>query len=271
MKLSWWVYPVVALAIAAVALAYGFLGVYRPKMAEAKQWKEYGDALQIEVNKTPAAEKRRDAAVAEVKRIGAEWQDVVLRKTPPGSLAEGGISLMVNRWQLTVDSQRFRESVQRAVNRQVKAGGVRVVSGPAVPQPSSSGSTILSEYYNYPAIKFPVCIFELGTVTVQGTWSQIRDNVRSWQNMPNYLATTDGLTVTGTSPNLTATYSVVVVAYIRNGISGLVPEFASSGGPGGAPGLGVPGGGPTPGTGTPGAPGGAGAQGGRPSLSAQGG
>ena len=92
--------------------------------------------------------------------------------------------------------------------------------------------------------------------------------------MRNYLATTDGLTISGTSPNLTATYNLVVVGYIRGSeVAPVVPEGnigvpvqsgaqpAAGAGAGGA----VPGGGAAPAGGA--APGGAGAPRQRPGIS----
>lgn len=247
-KLSPWTFLAIGFAISVVAICMGLFGAfgrpgYTQNMETAQNFKVQGDALQTEIDKGRRANERREAAIEKVKQIGQEWQAIVVRKTPPASVERGGINVNVNRWQLTVDSARYRESLQSAVNRQVKRGGVTVVSGPRVPEPTQSASAILSEYYNYPGIKFPVSIFNLGQVTVRGTWDQIRANVQGWAEMPNFLATTDGLQVQGTSPNLTATYNLVLVAYVRtSGVSGVVPEGAAAGAAGAAPGVGAFGG-----------------------------
>ncbi|MBX3097026.1 MAG: hypothetical protein KF812_09205 [Fimbriimonadaceae bacterium] len=262
MKLSPWVWVVLGLSICLGALSFAYFQHYQPNMTEAEALVAQGDALQTEVDKMPRVVERRDAAIEAVKQIGAEWQAVVAEKTPPATLAEGGIDLAVNRWDLTVDARKFRNHVQLDINRQMKAGGVLVIGGVTVPEPTDNAATIMTDYFNYPVIKFPVCIFNLGTVTVRGTWSQIRANVQGWSTMPDYLAMTDGLALTGTSPNLTGTYNLVVVAYIRGNVvpkeipegqvqlasgapgaaPGAIPNITQGGGPGAAPATRGPGG-----------------------------
>jgi len=147
---------------------------------------------------------------------------------------------------------------------------VTVVNGPYVPGPDENGSAtgILASFYNYPALGYPAVIFDLGTVTVQGSYKQIMDHVRSFSAMPHYLAVTDGLRIDGTSPNLTATYNLTVVGLLPPGtIYGTAPEAASNqsqGGFGGPAGPRGPGG-PPPGipTGKMGGPGGPTAGGGK--------
>lgn len=241
MKISPLTYYVIGLSIAIAVCAFGFFWFWTPNMAEAKNFTEYGDALQIEANKKPFAIKRRDEAIAMVKERGAAWQDVVMRKTPPQSVRAGGIDLAVNRWQLTVDARLFRNNIQRAVNAQLRKGGVTVINGPEVPAFSTNATDIVETGFNYPAIEFPVVIYDFGTVTVQGTFKQICDHVEAWSRMPNYLAVADGLRFTGTSPVLTATYNLSMVAFIRGQkIAPSVPEGAGGssatvGGAGGAP------------------------------------
>ena len=125
--------------------------------------------------------------------------------------------MAVNPQQLVVDSRVFRDNVQLAMNEQVKAGGVKVIKGPDVPvlPDTDTAETLLASFYNYPAVPYPVLIFDFGTVTVQGTYKQIIDNVRAFKSMKRYLAVTDGLAITGTSPNMTGTYNLSVVGFIR--------------------------------------------------------
>lgn len=242
MKISAWVWLVCGFALAIGIMSFAYFKQYKPAMEEAYGLRDNGDALQTQVNLTQKAIERRQKAIDDVTAMGVEWNDVVVRKTPLANVSEGGINVAINRWQLTVDAAKYRESVQRHVNYQTKIGGVKVLQGPVVPQPTDSATAILSDYFNYPAIKFPVSIWSLGQVTVEGTWPQIRENFRAWSTMPNYLVVADGLNVSGTSPHLTATYNVVLVAYVRGGqMSPLVPEGQSAaGGGGGGGGAGVP-------------------------------
>jgi hypothetical protein len=128
------------------------------------------------------------------------------------------------------------------LNAQLKKGGVKVISGPEIPFPDESSTTLLASYFNFPPSKYPVVIWELGTVTVQGSYKQITANMRAWANFKGYLAVADGLALTGTSPNLTGTYNLVVVGFLRGnkffgdvndggGAAGAAAGAAKAGGP----------------------------------------
>jgi hypothetical protein len=84
------------------------------------------------------------------------------------------VNLAVDRYNLTVDARRFRNNVQNAVNRQIKSGGITVIQGPSVPFPTEDPATILSTYFNYPDREQPVCIFDLGQVTVRARSSKFQ-------------------------------------------------------------------------------------------------
>ena len=230
MKLSPLAIYVVGICIVFAAVMVS-LSIFLPNIEEAKNFNTRANEYIEQAEKQPLANKKVEQAIADVTKMGEDWQKVVAVKTPPSSLPNG-INLAVNRWQLTNDSVQFRNSMQRAVNSQLKRGGVRVIAGPAIPSPPGNASQII-EYYNYPSIKFPVLIFDLGQVTVQGSYSQIMQNVQSWSNMPNYLAVADGLQLSGTTPTMTGRYNVTMVAYIRGDkIAGPVPETGSAGGTG---------------------------------------
>ncbi|HRF61225.1 MAG TPA: hypothetical protein PLH94_15080 [Fimbriimonadaceae bacterium] len=250
MKLSSLTIFLIGLSISLIILAaglFGFFGAegtgFLPNRAEIAMQKEYIQQLKDEANKMPQALRRVEKAKALVEEVGANWQQVVATNTPP----PGMIDLDVPAWQLTKDARGFRNNVQRAVNAQVKVGGVTVISGPFVPFTSESATSIVANDFNYPALGFPVAIWDFGTVTVRGTFEQISANVSGWKDMPNFLAVADGLQITGTSPMLTATYNLSMVAFIRgNQIFPPVPEGAGGGGtaPGGG---GMPGPGRAPG------------------------
>ena len=229
MKLSPWAWLVMGAAISLIVLSYAYFHVYRYNMEEAGYLEQHAVKLQTEADKQKRAEQRLAEAQADVAAKDKEWQNVVAVKTPPASVAAGGVNVAVNPYQLTVDSRKFRDSIQRDVNFQVKRGGVNVISGPEVSYPSEDPSAIMAGYYNYPAVSYPVCVFELGQVEVEGTYGQISQNIRSWSSMPNYMAVASGLAITGTAPKLRATYNVVLVAYIRG--DKIPPAL-----PGGAPG-----------------------------------
>lgn len=226
MKLSPISIFLLGLMVAVIAIGYGLFQNYLPNKRDADAYRAWGEKLDAEGRKMPAAIKRVENAQALVKETSDKWQMTVARKTPPSSVAAGGINVSVNPYNLTVDSIMFRDSVQRSLNRQLKAGGVTVVQGPTVPVPTDDPETILSSYYNYPGTAYPVAIFDLGQVTVRGNFSQITENIRSWSRMPNYLAVADGLIITGTAPDLTATYNLTMVAFVRGKKIGAPVEMA---------------------------------------------
>lgn len=277
MKLGRFAILMLGIMVFVVAVAWGYFLFYMPNMKEVDLLKTNTEANNTEANKMTQAQNRVKKAKQMVDAKAAVWRAIVATRTPTTDIATGGIDLSVNPWQLSVDTPKFRDSIQRAVNVQVKKGGVKVITSPMVRMLDANlpVNQILSSFYNYPALKFPVVIFDFGTITVQGTYKQITDNVRAYKDMPHYLAVTDGLRIDGTSPNLTGTYNLTVVGFIRTPKKVAPPvnegAAASSAGMGGGfPGAGgrppgVPGGGgfggPPPGV--PGGPMGPGA-GGKP-------
>lgn len=215
MKLSPLAIFMIGLMFLVIGVSYGLFQEWIPNTNDKAAYDEWGQKLDAEGAKMNKAVERVENAQEMVKEISDNWQITVNRRTPPASVAAGGINIAVNPYDLTVDSRTFRNNVQRAVNRQLKAGGVLVVSGPQIPFPTDDPDTIMSSYYNYPNVPYPVVIFDLGQVTVRGTFEQISQNIRSWSNMPNYLAVADGLAITGTSPNMTGTYNLSVVGFVR--------------------------------------------------------
>lgn len=251
MKLSALPIILIGLAVGVVVLSYAFFHEYSPNSQQATNNNAHAQLLEDEAAKLPQAQKRVRDAEEMVRQQEEAWAQIVARRTLPADLGRGGINVNQDAWHLVNDARRFRNNIQRAVNAQVKKGGVTVLSGPFIPFPTEDATEILaSTMFNYPAIPFPVAIYNLGTVTVRGTYQQITVNVRSWSSMPNYLAVADGLQLTGTSPNLTGTYNLSIVGYIEaGGVYPQVPEGAGGGvqgGPGGGPAGGIPSG-PPPG------------------------
>ncbi len=234
MKLSPLPIYLLGIVFAICVLLYAFMVKWTPDQTEAGYYRELATKYRAEAAKMPDAKKRVADAKAKIEEIGARWQEFVIAHTPQTGVANGGIDLSRDRWSLTVDAPKFHDNVQRALNTQLKRGGITVVSGPSVPMPPGSATNVVEDYFNFPAFNFPVAIFDLGQVTVQGSWSQIAAHMAAWRDMPNYMAVTDGLTIQGLSPTLTATYNLTLVAYIRGQrISPPVPEVAGPSGAGG--------------------------------------
>jgi hypothetical protein len=253
-KLSGWVWILCGIFIGLTLISYGYFQFYAPDTKEAELTNAYADQLRVEAAKVPATEQRIENAKLRVQQAADEWRAITANKSAGGA---GFIDLTQDPLALTVNAPSYRDKVQRAVNSQVRAGGVTVVNGPLIPVPGNDPTNLLNTYFNYSTLFYPVVIFEPGTVTVRGTFDQIARNVTSWSNMRDYFVVVDGLQITGTLPELTATYNLVLLGYIPGGVAGPLAQPVVTGGTG--QGGGVPGG-PAP------AGGGGGAPGGRPGI-----
>ncbi|HLK13596.1 MAG TPA: hypothetical protein VKT78_02225 [Fimbriimonadaceae bacterium] len=245
MKLSAFTWILFGICGFIVCLTFGWVTM-RPNQIETENRHTNQVAAETEYNKEKQANTRVKKTQEEIEKVAQRWREIAATKTPPPDLAHGGIDISRNGAQLMVDSRQFRDSIQTAVNKQLRVGNVKLVGdGPRIPDPSESASTVLADFYNYPAIPFPVVIFDLGTITVSGTYEQIMANVRAWKDMPNYLAVSDGLRIDGTSPNMTGTYSVSIVGFVHgNKLFPSLPEVPGTtvaGGGGGGGGQGLPG------------------------------
>jgi len=252
MKLGRFAIMMIGILICVGFLSWGFFYNYIPNNTEVKQLVKATEDNKTQADMMPKAKKRVEQAKQMVDAKAKAWSAYVATRTPATNLKDGGIDLSVDPWHLTVQVPVFRDNIQRAVNAQVKKGGVKVVNAPLVPLLDSSmpANQVLESFFNYPAIAFPVVIFDFGTITVQGTYKQIMDNVRAYKFMPHYLAVADALRIDGTSPNLTGTYNLSVVGFIRTKkIAPAVNEGVAAsntggfGGGFGPPGMGGPGGG----------------------------
>ena len=217
LKLSGWVFVVAGLFIGLTILAYGYFQFYAPDTLEAGYVNDYAQQMETEAAKLPATKKRLENAQKRVEEMAEQWRQVAEQKSVHGS---GFIDLTQDPLALTVNAPALRDKIQLAVNRQVKLGGVTVVTGPFVTRPTNDAVGLMNSYFNYDRLPYPVLLFELGQVTVRGTFEQIAKNVQAWSNMPDYFAVADGLSITGTSHQLTATYNVVIVGFPPGKVNG---------------------------------------------------
>jgi hypothetical protein len=230
MKLSGLTIIVIGLCLGLSLLSYAFFQVYQPNEVAAGYMKTYHDQLQDEANLQPMSVKKVQTAMGLVSGAAVAWNQYVSIKTPTD------INIFENPYQLVVDTPKYRDRAQKALNAQYRVGGVKVLQAPEIPQPTDSEKDILVSYFNYPAFTFPVVLWELGSVTVEGTYDQIVKNVRAWSAMPHYLAVVDGLRIDGTSPVLTASYNVTVVGFIQANKIYPPPAVATDTGASGTPG-----------------------------------
>ena len=243
MKLTPLTIFLLALSISAVILSLGFFQHWKPKTAEAANYRTLQEQLEG-IGSQLSKQKKNVADATQLRAEAAtQWQSVVLRKTPPSTVEQGGINLGVDRFHLINDAFNFRNSIQADLNRQLRVGGVRVLDAPRVPPFPDNALTIVEEGFNYPRLGFPARVYDFGTVRIEGTMAQIRQNVESWSTMPNYLAVVDGLRIDGTPPKLTASYNLSLLVYIRaKDIYPPVPEVAGAEAPAGGGGGNAPGG-----------------------------
>ena len=96
MKLSPITIYILGIAVAFIALSYGFFYQFMPNTKEAQNYADRREELEAEAAKLPKAKKRVEAAVQLVKAKSAQWQAVVAVRTPANNLKDGGISLAVN-------------------------------------------------------------------------------------------------------------------------------------------------------------------------------
>lgn len=228
----------IGISFSVIVISASLFRFWIPNQEEATQKIANANKLIAEARKLPQAITKKTKAAEAIRLAEAKWRPYVETRTPLDRTELGGINIDVNPYQLLLDTKRFRNNVQRAVNAQLKAGGVKEIEGPYVPGVTDSDSPngVLASYYNYPAVPFPVVIYDLGQVRIKGTYEQIMAHVKSWSKMPRYLAVTEGLALSGTAPTLTATYNLTIVGFVRhNAIYPNVPDGgAVAAGQGGA-------------------------------------
>jgi hypothetical protein len=257
-KLSALTYIVVAAVLIAVTWAGFWLQKIGPDSTEIGYWQEQNEKLDTIIS--PASQKRAQNRVREAlqKKYEAElnWKRVVEARTPP----ESQINMIPHRWQVVVDARRWHGRVERDVNAWFRKTNVRLIDPlvVTVPYPTDRPNELIQYYFNYPAFPFPICIWDLGVITVEGSYERIMAHIRSWSRMPNYIASVRGLSLTGTGNSLRGTYGLTLLAYVNTkevsggpGANGGVPDLGqqdqanqnTSGTmerPGGGAGAGVP-------------------------------
>jgi hypothetical protein len=213
-----------------------FFGLIKPSMDETAKQEAFRDQREQEAAKMPA-EKTREKKVAKSKLDAeADWATYDRSLMPRINMSD--------LWGAT--QQLWTEQIQRL--------------GPSVDKFVSADKsvTIVEKNFSLPpppedpnqVNKPQPYIFALGSVRVRGTFPNIMRHVRRWNNF-NRLVMIDGLSLTGQSPQLEASYTVTAYIFAQN-TEKPGPAFPWAGGSGAG---GMMGGGGMPGGG--GAPGGA--------------
>lgn len=214
-RLSPLTFAIVGFVLVAMIFSGFFFLKIKPEREEIGYYAEKSLELEgiISQDSRSRAVERVRNAMQKVRDAEVAWKQVTTWRTP----SAGTFNMTPNRWQLVVNTRRWHGRAESDLNRWVRRNGVALVSPPRllVPYPTDQPNDLVQYYFNYPALPFPVAIWDLGTVTVQGTWAQIMQNVRSWSTIPGYIASVRGLSITGTGSRLQGTYGLTVVVYVN--------------------------------------------------------
>lgn len=240
-KVSAYVWVVCGLVLMGVTWAGFWWLKIGPERQEVQAYREVNQKLDeiISPSSQENARKRVADALKAVNEAQIQWKMIAETKTP----SRGKFNLLDHRWQLTVNAQKWHAAVENDLRTWIARSGVRVVAptndrgevGPFVPFPTDNANDLVESYFNYPALPYPVAIWDLGTITVEGTYAQVIRHVRSWTDIPGYIASVRGLSVEGTDNRIRGTYNLVVVAFINTdmvaggpGEQGRVPDISPS-------------------------------------------
>ena len=195
---------------------------------------------------TPQAQKKAQKTLADAKitvqQTKFQWAVKSAARMPRYDVSNRTLALQ----QITYELTRY---LGPDIQRQLKTTGVKSDTQVVLPTPPLSPNDITAA---------PVVV-PLGTITVTGDFRHILTHFYEWQYF-NRLVLVDGLTLSGSSPYMTATYTATLYIFPQNddklgpiipgagGGSTPAPGGGAGGLPGGYPG-GFRGGGP-PGMGT---------------------
>jgi hypothetical protein len=212
--------PLTYVIVGVILMLTTFLGFYflkiRPEQEEIGYWMDKNqklDQIISEPSKQAAVDRVRDA-LTKVSDAQSTWKLIAARRTP----SVGAMNLTPQRWQVVVNARRWHGQVEQDLRHWINHGGVRLVSpagGLQVPFPTDKPNELVQYYFNYPAFPFPIAIWDLGPITVSGSYDRIISHVKSWSAIPHYIAEVRGLSLTGTGNQLQSTYGLTVVAYIN--------------------------------------------------------
>ena len=241
------VYIIAAVLTVLVAAGIWF-GLIKPKqeaLDAAQQRYEAANAVAITRSKEEADQKKANQEVAVAK---AKWNAYDTKLMPDinvSNFLKGSQQLW--KEQILVLGPLADKFLKQDTKVQILQSNI------TLPAPSTDPNQVNKKSFEFP----------LGTVSVQGTFQNVLNNVQRWNNF-NRLVVVDGLTLSGNSPRLVGTYTLRVVIFTHGDPSTeTVPQATQStggfGGPGAPAGLDIPGGPGGAGDSYPGAPGAPGA------------
>lgn len=208
-RLQIWIIAGVLSAITAAVVWFALISPARDAFDVQDKKYQAADAIAIQ---RPAAERDLKKAKQEVAAAQADWRKYDRTYMPDIDLSNLYRAMrQLWREQLTV--------LGPSVNKYLQADKkVQVQANIALPAPPTDPN----------AVNQQVFVYDLGNVSVQGTFNDVLNHVARW-NKFNRLVLADGLTLAGNSPQLVGTYSLRVFEFPHNADK-VGPSFPSAGG-----------------------------------------
>ena len=208
----------------AVAFLIIFFGLY---FLVIKKANERLAAVNTQLQAQEAVAARRSTAEAQLVDARRKYDDAVWKydrylatKMPPISFQDRAHG-MIALWK------EQSETLGPMLQSWASKPGVTLNSNISVPAASVNPNSYTSDMIEIP----------IGQLSVTGDFKSILKHVRSWNNFKRVVKV-DPVSLTGQSPNMTATYNLTVYIFPR-GTSG--PEISMAGAGGGGASAGMPG------------------------------
>ena len=220
----------IGIALSLMAIAGLFFLLIKPTLDETTV--QQGIYTENFPDSTPAKQKEAQKALllakVKVQQTKFQWAVVSAAKMPRYDVSNRPLALK----QITSELTRY---LGPDLQHQLTTTGVKTDTQIVLPPPPLSPNDITAA---------PVVV-PLGTITVSGDFRHILTHFYEWQYF-NRLVLVDNLTLTGSSPYLTATYTATLYIFPQNDdkLGPIIPQAgggagatgASGGYPGGAPG-----------------------------------
>lgn len=204
-----------------VAAAIYLLGI-RPTLQNIKYHEDNIAQLEQKVAQIPRARQLVQQAQQRVEQANRDLAAIDRTKMPVNTI---DLSDRLKAWMQYPDMTR---EIAKKLEAWPAKTGVQRLYTVAMPPPPNDPN----------AIPTLALVFPLGTVQVRASsFEGLLNHVRKWNDVPNLVVLVDGLTISGMSPNLIGSYTLVAFVYPRNG-DRPGPNVPSSpqAGAGGAPG-----------------------------------
>src|ERR1700683_1953178 len=115
---------IMAISVSLAILSWSYFWHYQPDIESAKDQTDLAKQLHTNASTAPEAAVRKEKAQTRVAQVFDQWRNMVVNHAPPASTNAGGINLDVSALYMPIYAHQFRNSLQMAVNKQVKMGGV---------------------------------------------------------------------------------------------------------------------------------------------------